>query len=78
MPSNSPSAIMAFGTSMATVSAFVDPHRPPRCTPSYVPARVSTSEGLRPPSSFTASLKSTSVVSTPSTSARTSSRTAGS
>eukprot|EP00965_Chrysotila_dentata_P150010 4954544-Pleurochrysis_carterae.AAC.2 len=58
--------------------ALIDPHLPPRITPSYVDARVSVSVGLLPPSSLTASLKSTSAATTPSTSAHTSSCTVGS
>eukprot|EP00965_Chrysotila_dentata_P242835 6205081-Pleurochrysis_carterae.AAC.1 len=77
-PQELPSTIIAFATSMVAVAAFVEPHRPPRSTPSYVLTRVSTADGRRPPSSFTAASSSRSSVSTASTSPRISSLTPGS
>eukprot|EP00965_Chrysotila_dentata_P142538 4711673-Pleurochrysis_carterae.AAC.1 len=77
MPSNSPSAIMALGTSIAAVAAFVDHQRPLRSTPSYVLARVSAEDGRRPPRSLTVVPMSRSSASTASTRLRTSSLTSG-
>eukprot|EP00965_Chrysotila_dentata_P163211 5390085-Pleurochrysis_carterae.AAC.1 len=63
---------------MAAVAAFVEPQRPPRSTLSYVPERVSTADGRRPPSSLTTGSISRSSASTASTTPRTSSLTPGS
>eukprot|EP00965_Chrysotila_dentata_P098943 3272466-Pleurochrysis_carterae.AAC.1 len=53
--------------SAGAVRPVTAPQRPPSTASPYVPARVSSGSGGRPPSSFTARSRSRSTVSTSST-----------